>query len=87
LKEKTNMVILRVRTDIPDSRRLVIDLPGDTPVGPADVEVHITQPGEVTEIPTPEIDVSQLPHYIDPVTGERRRVGRSGLVREVRTGP
>ena len=81
------MVILKVRTDIPDSRRLVIDLPGDTPVGPADVEVHVWQPGEVVEIPMPEIDVSRLPHYIDPVTGERLRVERSGVVREVRTGP
>jgi hypothetical protein len=81
------MVVLRMSTEIPESRRLVLDLPEETPVGRAEVEIHVVRPGDVYEFRVPEIDVGLLLQYRDPATDEWRRVERSGVVREVRNRP
>jgi hypothetical protein len=73
-------------TDIPPSRRLVVDLPQDIPTGPANIEIIISQEHEVFVFPTPQVDIDALPKYRDPKTGELRLVERSGVVREVVAG-
>jgi hypothetical protein len=78
------MVVVKITTDIPASRQIVVDLPPDTPLGPAQVEVQVRRVSEVYEFTVPPIDVDALPNYRDPVTGELRRVERSGVVREIR---
>ena len=78
------MQTVRVKANVPESRQVVIDLPNDTPTGPAELEIRIARPDEVTAIPPPVIDVNSLPKYFDPESGEWQRVGRSGIVREVR---
>lgn len=77
------MITVHVKANIPESRRLVIDLPTEAPTGPADLEIRVAKTGEVVEMPEPTIDVTSLPKYFDRETGEWRRVGRSGVVREV----
>lgn len=78
------MFQLSIETTVPEDRRVTIDLPPDTPVGPIRLRVQDVAPDKVIEFEVPPIDVSQLPTYIDPRTGERKPVARSGVVREVR---
>lgn len=80
------MVVLNMKVDVPASRQLVIDLPPDTPVGPTELEVRLGEPfRDAVEIQIPDIDISNLPRYFDERSGEWRLVGRSGVVREVRS--
>ena len=78
------MFELSIETMVPEDRRVTIDLPPETPVGPIRLKIRDEGPDQVTEFVVPEIDVSQLPTYIDPRSGERKLVARSGVVREVR---
>jgi hypothetical protein len=78
------MFQLTVETTVPEDRRVTIDLPPDTPVGPIRLTVRDDAAGQAIEFEAPEIDVSRLPTYIDPQTGERKRVARTGVVRELR---
>ena len=79
-------MIQRVITvNVPESRQVVVELPPEVPVGPAQLEVRVVGEDDRTiEIPPPEIDVSSLPRYFDDRAGEWRLVARSGVVREVR---
>lgn len=78
------MFELSIETTVPEDRRVTIDLPPDTPVGRIRLKVQDEGPLQVIEFVVPEIDVSELPTYIDPRTGERKPVALSGVVREVR---
>ena len=79
------MIERLITVDVPESRRVLVDLPPEVPVGPTQLEIRVLQKTDtVVEIPPPEIDASQLPRYLDKRTGEWRLVERSGVVREVR---
>lgn len=78
------MFDMNIETTVPEDRRVTIKLPPETPVGPIRLRVRDEAPDQVVEFVVPEIDVSQLPTYIDPRTGERKPVARSGVVRELR---
>jgi hypothetical protein len=81
------MLQMSVKAVVPEDRLIVIELPSDTPVGP--IRLTITEPTDVEEfeVVIPEDVLRRLPSYVDPVTGERKSVGRSGVVREIRTSP
>ena len=81
------MFTVKLNADITPSRQLVINLPPDTPIGPAEIELRVIRPGEMHEIHIPDVDVSALPRYFDPETLEWRLVARSGVVREVLKQP
>ena len=78
------MATLQVRADIPENRRLVLDLPDDFPTGEVLLEVKVAEPEMTVYFDPPVIDVDNLPKYFDTRTGEWKPVGRSGVVREVR---
>jgi hypothetical protein len=79
------MAAVKIKADVPSDRRVTLELPPDFPTGPVELEVRIApRPDEIIEIPVDSIDLSKIPHYVDPNTGERRPLPRSGLVREVR---
>jgi hypothetical protein len=80
------MVHRFITVQVPESRQVVVELPPEVPVGPARLEVRVVGENDtVVEIPPPQIDVSGLPKYFDERAGEWRLVGRSGVVREVRS--
>ena len=81
------MLQMSVKVVVPEDRRIVIELPTDTPVGP--IRLTLTEPADIEEfeVVIPESVLRGLPTYVDPATGERRPVGRSGVVREIRTSP
>jgi len=75
-----------ITVQVPEDRRVVIELPPEVPVGPAELELRVLSKNEAAiEVPAPQIDVAELPRYFDERTGEWRRVGRSGIVREIRS--
>jgi hypothetical protein len=75
-----------ITVQVPESRRVVVELPPEVPVGSAQLEVRVIGTNDTAvEVPPPKIDVAGLPTYIDKRSGERRLVGRSGVVREVRS--
>lgn len=78
------MFELSIDTTVPEDRRVTIDLPPDTPVGPIRLKVRDEAPDRVVEFEVPQIDTTQLPTYVDPRTGERKLVARSGVVRDLR---
>jgi hypothetical protein len=77
------MFEVTIETTVPEDRRVTIDLPADTPVGPIRLRVQDEIADQVIEFVVPEFDVHQLPTYIDPRTGERKLVARSGVVKEL----
>ena len=76
------MDTIRFTTTVPPNRRIVIDLPPSTPL--EEVEVEVRSKPVVFEVPPPVIDPRLIQTYIDPVTGIRHPVSRTGVVREVR---
>jgi hypothetical protein len=75
-----------ITVQVPENRRVVIELPPEVPVGPAELELRVLSKNEAAiEVPPPQIDVAELPRYFDERAGEWRPVGRSGVVREIRS--
>jgi len=77
------MQVFHITAEIPPNRRVTIDMPKDTPVGLAHLEIRIGEDVEAVEISLPQIDPSLIRYFTDPVTGKKSRIERSGVVREV----
>ena len=77
------MQVLHITTEIPPNRRVTIDMPKETPVGLAHLEIRIGEEVEAVEVPPPQIDPRLIRYCTDPVTGKKSRIERTGVVREV----
>ncbi len=79
------MLQMSVKAVVPEDRRIVIELPADTPIGP--IRLTVEEPTDVVEfeVVIPEDVQHRLPTYVDPATGDRRLAARTGVVREIRS--
>jgi hypothetical protein len=79
------MIRHTITVQVPENRRVEIQLPAGAPVGPTTLDIDIAPASAPTEFKVPEIDAGSLPKYFDSRSGKWRLVGRSGVVRQVGT--